>query len=182
MFKRYWIILLVICLSQAHAIKNKLPMRHAGWATLSGGYTLSEKYHGAIDFNFKFDQNMYALQFQVFQICDEFGCVTGPHSAYNFLYGQAYNLNSWATVYAQSGLSVMQIRNNCSPVGNPIAVDGLGNPLFRNECGESTEAGLPLRVGIQGGHFVGVSLEFIAIVTPNRSIIGGQFGIPLGVF
>lgn len=165
------VLLLVSILSvSAFAVKNRLPRRNAAWATLHAGRTTTEGVHGALDFNFKFDQNMYALQFQVFQVCVPNGCVSRPHSSYNFLYGRSYSINHFTHYYFQSGVSAVQLRKNCIPV--PVG----------NNCGEEMEAGIPLRLGIMSGNFVGLSLELTGLFTPSYHMVGAQIGMPLGVF
>lgn len=158
----------------ALAVDNKLARRNSGWATLSGGYTPSEKYHGAVDFSFVFDTDMYALQFQAYQICDPDGCVDAPHSSINFLYGKAMHPTHWSTLFAQTGAAIVQLRKDCHAVPN-----GAGT---KNICNEELSWGVPFRAGVMGGHFIGLSLELTALLSPKYQVFGGQVGIPLGVF
>lgn len=164
------------------AVKNKLPRRNAAWAALHAGRTTSEGIHGALDFNFKFDQNMYALQFQVFQVCVPDGCVSRPHSSYNFLYGRSYSLNYYTHYYFQSGIAAVQLRKNCGNKFIGWAGPGETNPAYVWECAQDTEAGIPVRAGILSGNFIGLSFELTGLLTPSYQIIGAQIGMPLGVF
>lgn len=176
---RIALIVLILAL-QSHSVENKLARRNAAWANLHAGRTLTEGIHGALDFNFKFDTNMYGLQFQVFQVCVPNGCVSRPHSSYNFMYGKAYSINHYTHYYFQAGVSAVQLRKSCKSI--LVGYDGLANPIYTVTCNEGLEGGIPMRAGIMAGNFIGVSFELTGLITPSYQIVGAQVGMPLGVF
>jgi hypothetical protein len=171
------IILSVFVVSSFAGVSQKLPRRSSGWADLSAGKTLTETNHGALSLNYQHTNKHYALQILFYQFCSTsaVGCVEGPHHTFNFLYGRARYINPYVKVYAQTGIAALGAEADCK-LSDPA------NPTSINECNKTTDFGIPIRVGVSGGHFVGLSLEFTGLLSANHQIVGLQFGLPMGVF